>query len=135
MKPELFLEVTGGSSIIPLLIVMVILAIYLFNEADRRQANFNWLHPPPQMDFAIAVFIVILGILINAISIWIWRRIYNASDFDIIQLMALGLSRTLTVFGAICMVRALTKPDLGDKPWYLTWLATIIATLTLSVWR
>lgn len=136
MKPEFFLEISSGSGIVPEFICMVILIVYLGREANRRRFTWmNWLSPPPQMDFAIAICIFNLGVLTNSLTVWAWRRIFKAGDFSLAQLLSLGIGRTLIIFGAICMVRALTKPDLGDKPWYLTWLATVIAALMLAMWR
>lgn len=136
MKPEFFLEISSGSGIVPELICVLILLAYLFKEAHRRRFKFkNWLNPPPQMDFAIAICIFNLGVLCNSLTVWTWRKIFKAANFSLTQLICLGAGRTLIIVGSICMVRALTKPDLGDRPWYLTWLATVIAAVTLAIWR
>jgi len=130
MKPEFFLEVTSGSGVVPLFILMLILTNYLRIEKKRRQEaglKVSWLHPPPHMDFAIAVLVLIVGVLMNASVVWAWRRFFDATDFTMAQMALLGVGRTLILFGAVFIVRALTKPDYGNKVWTWTLLVTVMA--------
>ena len=132
MRPEFFLEITSGSGIVPELTMMILLMTYLSKEARDRNLHFlDWPSLPPQMDLVIALLIFDSGILINSCMVWVWRRFLNAASFNITQSIFLGLGRTLILFGSICVVRALTKPDYGDRPWIITWFITIMAAILL----
>lgn len=138
MNTEIFLEVTSGSGVVPLFILTLILINYIIRESYRRiQAGYDvdWISPPPHIDFALAVLTLVVGVLINATVVWAWRRFFGGIDFNMLQKVLLGIGRTLTLFGSICIVRALTKPDYGDKPWIIAWAATIMAGVMMIVVR
>lgn len=115
------LEMLNGGAVTPELIWAVIVAHYLSIEARRRGLHwFDWFNLPPSMDLMLAIFICDVGVWLRSITIWVWRRTGAPTDFTGTETMLLVIGGSLIVIGYLCKIRALTHPDLGNRPWLIS---------------
>ena len=95
------------------------MAVYLWRETARRGLGVRawFLHMPPSMHLAIAIFVFDSGVWLRSAVIWGWRRFFGAGDFGAMQLSLLAYGGAVIVIGSLCKIRAITKPDYGNGPW------------------
>lgn len=130
-----FLEMLNGGAITPELIWLVLLTRYLVRESHRRGLHaWDWFKLPPSMNLMLAIFIVDSGTWIRSVIIWLWRR-NGAGDFNDIQVTGLMFGGALIVLGFLCKIRALTKPDEGDRPWLRSAAISAVALITMLAVR
>lgn len=135
MQTNFLLEIMNGGAVTPELMWLVLLAIYLTKESRRRGLHaFDWLSLPSSMDFILAVFISDFGVYMRSLTIWIWR-VSGAGDFTGIESGFLVFGGALVVLGPLCKIRAMTKPDHGDRPWLVCILASAGAIVALLFLR
>lgn len=94
---------------------------YLWKETARRGLGWrHWLHRqlPPSMDFAVAVVVFDGGVWLRSLTIWAWRRFFEASDFSVVQIGLLAAGAAAIVIGSLCKIRSVTI-DYGPGPWML----------------
>lgn len=131
-----FLEMLNGGAITPETIWLVLLGIYLARESKRRHLRaFDWFSLPAGMDLILAVFISDAGVQIRSLTIWTWRRFGGAGEFSHLQTGLLTLGGALIVIGSLCKIRALTRPEYGNGPWFLAMALTGIALVALLLFR
>lgn len=131
-----FLEMLNGGAITPELFWLVLLAHYLATESKRRGLHaFDWFSLPPSMNLMLAIFIVDAGVWIRSVTIWAWRRFDGSGDFGAISSCSLIVGGALIVFGYLCKVRALTRPDHGDGPWLAAMASTVVVLVAMLVFR
>ena len=129
---KMLLDVLNGASIAPDLLWLTLIGIYLCKESRRRQLHpLDWFHLPPSMNLMLAMFICDSGVCLRTITRWVWERFYRGGEFDFVIGISLGIGGALMVCGALCKIRALTKPDHGDGPWLLASITTTVALLLL----
>ncbi len=135
IDPKMPLEILNGIDSVLELCFLFCMAQYLWKETTRRGFSFSdWIawKLPPSMNFAIAVVAFDVGVFVRSVTIWAWRRYYDAGDFALWQIITFDISAIVILVGALCKIRAVTKPDLGDGPWLLSAAAVILfVALTL----
>ena len=130
------LEMLNGSAVTPELLWLVLLTIYLCKETRRRGLHaLDWFSLPASMDLILAIYISDAGVCLKALVIWIWRRFTPGAEFNQVQVMLLILSSAMIVVGALCKVRAWTRPDHGSAPWLVACLSTTAVILVMLVLR
>lgn len=130
-----FLEILNGAAVTPEAIVLVLLIVYLAKESRRRGLRaLDWFHLPPSMALMLAVLIFDAGVSLRSETIWEWRHFGNG-PFSRVEVGALIVGAALIVVGALCMIRALTRPDHGDRPWLASTAATLAAIGLLLAFR
>jgi hypothetical protein len=131
-----FLEMLNGGAITPELLWLVLLSIYLMRETRRRGLNaLDWFALPPSMDLILAVFISDSGVCLRSVTIWAWRRFGGGGAFNPMQELLLIAGGALIVVGALCKIRALTRPDHGDGPWLLSMALTAVVLVLMLALR
>lgn len=130
------LEMLNGGAVTPELLWLVLLAIYLSRESQRRNLRwFDWFHLPPSMSLMLAVFISDAGVWLRSFVIWNWRRSGGAGEFNELEVAVLIFGCTMIVLGFLCKIRAMTEPDHGRKPWLIAAALTVIALAAMLVFR
>lgn len=130
------LEMLNGGAVTPELLWLALLTIYLCKESRRRGLHaLDWFSLPASMDLILAIYISDLGVCLKAIVIWIWRRFTPGTEFNEMQVMLLILSSSMIVLGALCKIRAWTRPDHGSSPWALACLSTAVVIVGMLVLR
>ncbi len=131
-----FLEMLNGGAITPELFWLVLLARYLTRESKRRGLHaFDWISLPPSMDLMLAIFISDFGVWLRSVTVWVWRRFDGGGEFNQAQQALLIAGGALIVVGYLCKVRALTRPDEGDKPWLVAMGCTAVVLIAMLVFR
>lgn len=126
-----FIEFINGLAITPGLLWLVMIAIYLSKEAKRRKLHpLDWFSLPPSMDFMLAIFISDLGMWIRSFVAWLWSR-RGGGEFTKLDILFLGGASALIIFGALCKIRALTRPDHGSNPWLVAMCWTVVMGILL----
>lgn len=132
---SLQLELLNGAGMVVEFCFIAYMVRYLRKEAIRRDLKLiDWINfrLPPSMNFAISVVVFDAGVWLRSLTIWSWRRFERAGQFNRLELTALSIGAAMIVLGALCKVRAITKPDYGNEPWILTAVATaLFVCLTL----
>lgn len=108
---------------------------YLWLETRRRNLTFHsWWRDgfPPSMGFIVAVIVFDFSGWLRSFVVWTWRRFNNAGSFSQWQLYTLIAAGVIGVIGALCKIRAVTKPDYGNEPWLIC-LALVIVFIAASV--
>lgn len=128
ISPGFFLEILNGGAIAPELICLVLLGLYLAKEYRRRGGrSVNWFRLPPGMALVVAMFIFDFGVCVRSVTIWAWRRFFDAGDFGAMQTALLVAGGALIVVGSLCKIRALTAPDRGNGPWLVASAVSLAA--------
>ena len=106
---------------------------YLWLEYRRRNLSTkDWFKLPPSMSFIVAVIVFDFSVWLRAVAIWSWRKFYGAAAFPDWQIVLLLVAGVIGVVGALCKIRAVTKPDYGDEPWLIC-IAILIVFIIISV--
>jgi hypothetical protein len=130
------LEILNGSTVTPEFLWLMLLTVYLCKETRRRGLNMlDWFSLPASMDLILAIYISDAGVCLKAFVIWIWRRFTPGAEFNEMQVMLLILSSAMIVVGALCKVRAWTRPDHGIAPWLVAMLSTIVVAVAMLALR
>jgi hypothetical protein len=137
VNASLFFEVLNGGAVTPEIVWLVLLGVYLFREGRRRGVRgWGWLNLPPSMNLVVAMFVCDLGISLRSATVWAWRRFQGGvGDFSVLQSSLLLAGCALIIVGSLCKIRALTKPDHGDRPWLIALASAIVAILVLLALR
>lgn len=129
------LEIFNGGSVLLEGLFILWAVRYLWVEARRRQLVLaDWTRLPPSMAFIVAVIVFDFSSWLRAVVVWSWRWFYdaNAGSFTHWQLMLLIAAEVIGVTGALCKIRAVTKPDYGDTPW-LVCFGVVLAFIIFSI--
>lgn len=128
------LEILNGGAITPELIWLSMLTVYLVREARRRGLHwFDWLHLPPSMNLILAIFITDAGVTLRSVTVWLWRRRGGGGDFSFFQSGLLIVGGGMLVLGYLCKIRALTSPDHGDMPWFVSGIISLLVVFLMVV--
>lgn len=131
--PSFSLEIINGASHVVGLIFLWHLGVYLVKETRRRRLGVRaWFFKlPVSMQFAVAIMVYDIGVWMKAFLIWSWRFL-GAGPFSPAMMVALWVGSLIIVVGGFCKIRAITKPDRGNKPWLVAAAAVMIfVALTL----
>lgn len=131
----LLLELFNGISVILEGIFLLWGLRYLYLETRRRGLRVrDWFlfRLPPSMNFIIAVLVFDVASWMRSLVVWSWRRIYNSGDFTQWHSGMLVAAGLIGFIGALCKIRAVTKPDYGDQPWLMC-LALVVMFVALSI--
>src|SRR5271165_6552563 len=129
------LEILDGGGAILGFFYLVWAANYLRRETSRRHLGFSdWFNGllPPSMHLVVAIFVFDLGVFIRTTVMWVWRM-RGAKDFGPIEIGLLGFGGAVVIAGALCKIRAITKPDFGDGPW-LAAAGAVALFVIATVW-
>lgn len=130
MSHDLF-EMLNGSSVTPILLLQIWLIRYLAIESRKRGLRWwNWFHLPAHMDLVLAMFVFDTGVLARSFFSWAWR-FFGAGDVNAAEMAGLIAGGFLIVLGALCKIRALTRPEGGNGPWLASAAATALAVAVL----
>lgn len=126
------LELFNGISVILEGIFLLWGARYLYLEMNRRELRVrDWFlfRLPPSMNFIIAVLVFDIASWLRSLVVWSWRRLYNSGDFTRWHLILLLVAAVIGFVGALCKIRAVTRPDQGDGPWLLCLAISLVFVL------
>lgn len=136
----ILLELFNGGSVLLEGVFLLWALRYLWLEARRRQITIrSWWNSggfPPSMGFIVAVIVYDFSSWLRSLVVWTWRRFYNAGPFTEWHLYMLVAAGLIGAVGALCKIRAVTKPDYGDEPWLICFalvLVFIAASLAASI--
>lgn len=127
VNPNIPLELLNGGGMVLAVFFLSWMAVYLFKESVRRKLGVrDWLgRLPPSMHLAVAIFVFDLGVVVFLAVVW-WRVFYAAADFSETQIVLLALGAVTIIVGALCKIRAITKPDHGNWPWLMALAALAV---------
>lgn len=126
-------ELLNGSSVAPILLLQVLLSRYLAIEARKRGLRWwGWHRLPPDMDLVLAMFVFDAGVLARSFVSWAWR-FFGAQDLASAESAGLVAGAFLIAVGALCKIRALTRPEYGNGPWLAASAATAVVVVVLLV--
>lgn len=127
---ELF---NGGSVLLEGLFLLWALR-YLWLEARRRNLMLiaRWRNLPPSMSFIVAVIVFDFSSWLRSVVVWTWRRFYDSGPFQDWHLYMLLVAGMIGTIGALCKIRAVTKPDYGSEPWLIC-LALVLVFVVVSI--
>jgi len=129
MKFVEVLQALNGATVFPLIFCLMLLTRYLCKEALRRGLRlFQWHQLPPSMNLALAMFVLVIGIIVRLGTTWLW---YAAGENLVPFYSLFGISNALIATGALCLIRAWTEPDHGALPWIYAIGFTILLFLVL----
>lgn len=123
IDPNLPMELLNGSGMVVELCFLICMARYLWVETRKRGFGVReWLtlQLPPSMNFVVAVMVFDSGVWIRSSLIWSWRRFFHGAPFNSVQVIVLGFGAVALIFGSLCKIRSITKPDLGNGPWLIS---------------
>lgn len=139
------LEVMNGSAIVPGLICIGLLVRYLINDirrrrlADREQRRVQGvtlLHLPPGMDLVLAFAFLAFAVWGEKVLKWVWRRFLGGDDIGAItETTAMVIFGGMVSLALLCVIRALTRPDHGNGPWFLSAVLTVLGFVILLATR
>lgn len=133
MNPDLLLELLNGSAFTPELLCLAVLANYLAREArDRGLRWYDWGHLPLNMDLILAVFICDFGLFVRTAITVAWR-FFGMGDFNAAQVAGLVGGGIFITLGFLCKIRALTRPDYGNRPWIISAILSASTTLAIGI--
>ncbi len=135
VDPNVPLELLNGGGMVLAAFFLWWMTIYLLKESTRRKLRaLDWFgRLPPSMHLAVAIFVFDFGVVIWLAVRWTWRMFYGAADFGEAQIILLGIGSVVVIIGALCKIRAITRPDHGNWPWLmaLAALAVFLAAMLL----
>lgn len=124
-------ELLNGSSVAPILLLQAWMVRYLAIEARKRGLRWwSWLRLPAHMDLVLAMFVFDAGVLARSFVSWAWR-FFGSADFSAAEAAGLVAGGALIALGALCKIRALTRPDSGNGPWLASAAVTALAVAVL----
>ncbi len=71
------------------------------------------------MSFIVAVIVFDFSSWLRSLVVWTWRRFYHSGAFAEWHLWLLLVAGVIGLVGALCKIRAVTRPDYGDEPWLI----------------
>ena len=123
----LLLELFNGGSVLLEGVFLLWALRYLWLEKRRRNLRLlDWARFPPSMGFIVAVMTFDFASWLRSLVIWSWRRFYHSGEFMQWHLILLVLAGGIGIVGALCKIRAVTKPDYGDEPWLICLALTLV---------
>lgn len=130
IDPGMPLEIINGNGMLLDGFFLALIGMYLAEETRRRKLRArDWLFRlPVSMHFAVAVAVFDVHVFGKDLLVWQWRRYGHAGAFSHVQIVALVLLGLLGVVGALCKIRAISRPDYGDGPWLLALLVAAAFT-------
>jgi len=121
------LELLNGMGMVLSAIFLVLMVWYLWKETRRRKLPLSrwFFRLPPSMHFAVAITVYVFGVMLRTSAAWCWRRFGHGGEIGVLTFAMFGISAVIIAVGAICQIRAVSKPNWGDGPWLLSTAAVI----------
>lgn len=119
MTMPLLLELFNGGFVLLEGVFLLWAVRYLWIEGRRRDLRFidYFGRLPPSMGLVVAVIVFDFSSWLRSLVIWNWRRFYAAGTPALWHQHALIVAGAIGIIGALCKIRAVTKPDYGNEPW------------------
>lgn len=133
VSAPILLELFNGGALILEGLFLLWALRYLWLESKRRNLRIrDWFYLPPSMSLVVAVIVFDFSSWLRSLVVWSWRRFYEAGAFQPWHTDILLAAGAIGVLGALCKIRAVTKPDYGSAPWlFCTGLIVVYVVMSL----